>query len=42
MLTHSFDIFYVVTKFILPTFNDLNFAPIDFDEKCEYLNVRFK
>ena len=26
MLSHSFDRFYVVTKFILPTINDLNFC----------------
>ena len=39
MLVHYFDRFYVVTKFILPTANYLNFAPIDFDEKCDYLNA---
>ena len=26
MLSHSFDRFYVVTKFILPTIEDLNFC----------------
>ena len=36
MLAHSFDRFYVVTKFILPLVNDLKFLPIDFDEKCNY------
>ena len=39
MLVQSYDIFYVVMKFILPTINDLNFVSIDFDEKCNYLNV---
>ena len=38
MLAHSFDRFYVVTKFILPSVNDLKFSPIHFDEKCNYLN----
>ena len=38
MLAHSFDRFYVVSKFILPTIDDLNFLPIDFNEKCQYLN----
>ena len=39
MLAHSFDRFSIVTKFILPTINDLNFVPIDYDEKCNYLNT---
>ena len=39
MLSHSFDIFYVVTKFILPTIKDLKFLPIKFDSTCNYLNV---
>ena len=37
MLAHSFDRFYVFTKFILPTINDLKFWTIKYDEKCEYL-----
>ena len=37
MLGHSFDRFYVVTKFILPTINDLKFSTINYDVKCEYL-----
>ena len=39
MSKHTFDRFYVIPKFILPTVNDLKFAPIDFDEKCNYLNA---
>ena len=35
----SFGRFYVVTKFILPTINDIKFSPIDFDSECSYLNV---
>ena len=38
MLVHSFDRFYVITKFILPSVNDLKFSPIDFGDKCNYVN----
>ena len=41
MLVHSIDRFYVVTKFILPSVNDLKFLPIDFDEN-DYLNEDFR
>ena len=37
MLAHSFDGFYVVTKFILPTLDDLKLSPIGYDNKCKYL-----
>ena len=37
MVAHSFDRFYVVTKFILPTLKDLKFSTIKYDEKCKYL-----
>ena len=39
MLSHSFNRFYVVTKFIFPTFEDVKLSPIDFDSECYYLNV---
>ena len=39
MLSHSFDRFYVVTKFVLPTMEDLKFSPIEFDSNCSYLEV---
>ena len=39
MLSHSFDGFYVVTKLILPTMEDLKFFPIKFSSSCNYLNV---
>ena len=29
----------MVTKFILPTINDLKFSPVDFDSECSYLIV---
>ena len=36
MLMHSFDIFYVVTKFILPSLGDLNFSNLNYDNTCAY------
>ena len=35
-LAHSFDRFYVVTKFILPTLDDLKVSPIGYDKECNY------
>ena len=37
MLAHSFDRFYVVTKFILPTLGDLKLSPIGYGKDCKYL-----
>ena len=34
MLAHSFDRFYVVTKFMLTTIGDLKFSKWDFDFTC--------
>ena len=42
MLAHSFDGFYIVTKIILHSVNDLKFLPIDFYETCYYLNEDFR
>ena len=39
MFSHSFDRFYLITKFILPTIEDIKFLPITFDLHCNYLNV---
>ena len=36
-LAHLFDRFYVVTKFILPTMDDLKLSPINYDKEYEYL-----
>ena len=38
MLAHSFDRFYVVTKFILPSLGDLKFSNLNFDNTCAYLD----
>ena len=37
ILAHSFDRFYAVTKFILPTLDDLKLSPIKYDKECNYL-----
>ena len=36
MIAHSFDKFYVVTKFILPTSDDLKLLSIKYDKDCTY------
>ena len=38
MLAHSFDRFYVVTKFILLSNGDLNFSKLNYDNTCAYLD----
>ena len=40
MLVHSFDTFYVVTKFILPSIKDLKFSKLNYDSKCAYLDEK--
>ena len=37
MLAHSFDRFYVITKFALPTLDDLKLSPITYDKDCNFL-----
>ena len=36
MLTHLFDRFCVVTKFILPMIGDLKFSKLNFDDTCAH------
>ena len=38
ILAHSFDRFYVVTKFILLMLDDLKLSPIKYDKECNYLH----
>ena len=38
MPAHSFDRFYIVMKFVLPTIDDLKLSPIQFVSTCNYLN----
>ena len=40
MLVHSFDRFYVVTKFILPSIGDSKFSTLNYDNTCAYLDNR--
>ena len=37
MLAHTFDRFYVVTKFILPSIQDFNFSKFDYDNTYAYM-----
>ena len=37
MLTHSFDRFYVIAEFVLPTLDDMKLSPIKYDKECNYL-----
>ena len=40
MPTHSMDRFYVVTNFILPSINNIEFSTLNFDETCNYLQEK--
>ena len=40
LLVHSFDIFYVVTKFMLPSLGDLKFSDLNYDNTCANLDNR--
>ena len=40
MLTHLFNRFYVVTKFILPSIKDLEFSKLNYDNTCAYVDER--
>ena len=37
-ISHSFDRFYIVTKFVLPKAEDLNFDEIPYDATCAHLD----
>ena len=38
MLAHSFDRFYIVTKFMLPSMGAIKFSKSNFDHTCAYMN----
>ena len=42
MLTHSFDRFYVVTKYEIPKVEHLQFTTFTFDLMCNHLNISKK
>ena len=41
MLAHSFDRFYIVTKFILPSIEDIKFSKLNYDHSCMYMNKEY-
>ena len=41
MLVHLFDRFYIVTKFILPSIEDIKYSKLEYDNTCAYLNEEY-
>ena len=41
MLAHSFDRFYIVTKFILPSIEDIKFSRLNYDNTYAYMNKEY-
>ena len=41
MLAHSFDRFYIVTKFILPSIEDIKLSRLNYDHTCMYMNKEY-
>ena len=41
MLAHSFDRFYIVTKFILPSIEDIKFSKLKYDNTCMYMDKEY-
>ena len=41
MLAHSFDRFFIVTKFMLPSIGDIKFSKLNFDHTCTYMNKEY-
>ena len=41
MLAHSFDRFYVIAKFMLPSMGDIKFSNLNFDHSCAYMNKKY-
>ena len=41
MLALSFDRFYVITKFMLPSMGDIKFSNLNFDHSCTYMNKKY-
>ena len=38
---HSFDRFYIITKFILPSIGDIRFSHLTFNDSCSYMNKEY-
>ena len=41
MLTHSYDRFYIIMKFMLPSMGDIKFSNLKFDQSCAYMNKKY-
>ena len=41
MLAYSFNRFYIVMKFMLPSLKDIKFSNLNFDESCTYMNKKY-
>ena len=41
MLMHSFNRFYIITKFILLLMGDIRFSHLTFDDSCSYMNKEY-
>ena len=41
MLAHSFDRFYIVTKFMLLSMGDIKFSKLNFDHTCAFMNKEY-
>ena len=41
MLVHSFDRFYIVTKFMLPMIGDIKFSKLNLDTTCTYMKKEY-
>ena len=41
MFAHSFDRFYIITKFMLPSMGDIKFSKLHFDHTCAYMNKEY-
>ena len=41
MLAHSFDRFYIIAKFMLPSIGDIKFSNLNFDHSCTYMNKKY-
>ena len=41
MLMHSFNRFYIITKFILPLIGDIRFLHLTFNDSCSYMNKEY-
>ena len=41
LLAPSFDIFYIVAKFMLPLMRNIKFSNLNFDHFCAYMNKKY-